>query len=189
MAYMRDDNAPRYPSLLDPDFYLAAGAPRFSPVPRGDEATGLFVAAPSVAASLYPSGTPFGPRFADATRWYNADGGRRASDWPTNGNWCGQYWSGGQYSPPGAPMGKAPPLDSGDEACMRHDFCYDRAGTDRAQLSTCDQSLIDELRALPNDSRQWPKPPRSGTESDTENFRDYMLDIFPIRRRLRDWGY
>jgi hypothetical protein len=172
---MRDDKTMIYPSLLDPRAPPAGSLSQFmvdapTPAPAG----GLFNLAPpanAAAASLYPAGVPFGLKLADATRWTNTDGGRSSFDWPTNGNWCGQNWSGGKYAPPGAPMGTAPPLDSGDEACMRHDFCYDRAGSDPAQIRACDKTLVDELKVLPDDPRRWARPPRPGTEGDTDWYR------------------
>ena len=85
-------------------------------------------------------------------------GGRSVFDGPTNGNWGGGCWSGGQHSCNGNPIGNAPPLDSADEAYMRHDMCYGSPG--------CDAALVEELKSLPDDSTQWPQPPRKGTEGD-----------------------
>ena len=49
---------------------------------------------------------------------------------PIHGNWCGPGHGGGQ------------PVDRLDEACMRHDQCYDRQG----YLDCgCDQALVSEI--------------------------------------------
>jgi hypothetical protein len=182
---MRDGSNPIYPSyasLLDPGALPPGGPPQFVVgAPTPSPAGGLFDLAPTAnaaAASLYPAGAPFGLKLADATRWTNTDGGRSIFDGPTNGNWCGQYWSGGRFSPPGAPMGAAPPLDSGDEACMRHDFCYDRAGDDSARIRACDRALVDELKALPQDVTGWSRPPRPGTEGQTDRYRNGAIFYF-----------
>ena len=92
-------------------------------------------------------------------------------DGPTNGNWGGKYWSGGQYAPPGRPNGSLPPVDSGDESYMRHDLCYDAAGGDSEKIRACDKALVDELNALPASPKDWPRPPQPGTEDETEGFR------------------
>jgi hypothetical protein len=182
---MRDSNTPVYPSyssLLNPGAFSPGSPPQFMVgAPTPSPADGQFDLAPAAnaaAAPLYPAGAPFGLKFADATRVTNTDGGRSIFDWPTNGNWCGQNWSGGKYSPPGAPMGMAPPLDSGDEACMRHDFCYDRVGGDPQQIRACDKTLVDELKALPADPQQWQRPPRPGTEGDTDWYRKGAIKWF-----------
>lgn len=156
---MRDDETIGYPSLLAGG--LMPMYPRFS------------------TNQAVP---PFGLQVADATRYVNRDGGRSIFDGPTNGNWGGKSWSGGIYSPPGASMGSAPPLDSGDDAYMAHDFCYDRAGDDAGSLRDCDKTLVDRLRALPKDSRSWPRPPRPGTEPDSDGFRKWAIRWFDRRQ-------
>jgi RHS repeat-associated protein len=113
------------------------------------------------------------PEGLDATNWWNATGGRSIWNGPTNGNWGGKCWSGGQYScGPGNGLGNAPPTDSGDACYQRHDTCYGTCGTNNQQcIGTCDRKLFDELRDLSDDPRRWPQPPRPGTEGDSESYR------------------
>jgi len=109
----------------------------------------------------------------DATVWRNpATGG------PSNGNWGGRCWGGGQYSCGDDGSGDAPPTDSADACYMRHDKCWDRCRGEPLCKLLCDETLIEELKALPSDSRKWPQPPRSGTEGDTERFRQGAITIF-----------
>ncbi|MBA3774329.1 MAG: hypothetical protein H0X13_18130, partial [Ramlibacter sp.] len=112
------------------------------------------------------------PRGLDATNWNNTSGGRSPLGFPTNGNWGGKCWSGGQYSCGGKSAGTAPPLDSGDACYQRHDTCYETCAPNKQCIRTCDKKLVDELDALPNDPRLWPSPPRPGTESDSKSYRD-----------------
>jgi RHS repeat-associated protein len=110
---------------------------------------------------------------ADETKWNSTSGGRRRSDGPTNGNWGGKCWSGGQYScGPGGITRTAPPTDSADEAYQRHDYCVARGG------ANCDRDLVDELRGLDKNSRRWPRPPRPGTKDDTERYRNWAICQF-----------
>jgi hypothetical protein len=69
--------------------------------------------------------------------------------------------------------GTAPPLDSGDECYQHHDQCYDRCRRRIACKRLCDNALVDELNGLAEDPREWPRPPRPGTESDSANYRKY----------------
>ena len=108
------------------------------------------------------------PMGLDRTIWEPGPG-RTRTDGPRNGNWGGKNWSGGA---PGGAGGTAPPTDSGDECYMRHDQCWARCSGDRACMRTCDYDLNDDLGRLPRDSRRWPRPPRTGTERDTETMRD-----------------
>ena len=134
----------------------------------------------------YTGGDPISsvdPEGLDATNWVNREGGRSLFDGPTNGNWGGKCWSGGQYSCQGRAMGNAPPTDSGDACYQRHDICYVRCenmtGNARTEcVAACDQTLVDELRRLDNDPRRWPNPPRAGTENDSRSYRNQAIDWF-----------
>ena len=118
-------------------------------------------------------------RGEDSTWWFNRTGGRDPwRDGPTNGNWGGRCWSGGQYSCGPEGMGKAPATDSADECYERHDRCYVACGADQACTSICDTTLADQLLSLPQDPRQWPNPPRRGTEGDTRAFADTAIEWF-----------
>lgn len=110
------------------------------------------------------------PTGLDKTIW-SPGPNRSFSDGPRNGNWGGGKWSGGVS---GGGTGNAPPADSGDACYMRHDQCFD-SGTSQA---TCNRRLVDELKALPDDSKKWPRPPAPGTEGDSERFRYGAIRIF-----------
>jgi RHS repeat-associated protein len=119
---------------------------------------------------------PFG---LDATNWSNNTGGRRIWNGPTNGNWGGECWSGGQYSCGGNPMGDARPTDSGDACYQRHDTCYDTCGANNPQcIAACNRQLVNELRRLNDDPRLWAQPPRPGTEDDSRRYRDWAIRWF-----------
>ena len=118
------------------------------------------------------------PDGLDQTTVVNTSGGRPWWDGPTNGNWGGKCWSGGQYSCGGHPMGKAPPTDSADACYMHHDNCYAKCGNNKQCIAACDGTLIKELQALPNDPKKWPNPPRKGTETDTFRYRSWALSWF-----------
>ena len=111
------------------------------------------------------------PYGLDATNWNNTADGRSRLKGPTNGNWGGACWSGGISSCNG--HGNAPPTDSGDECYMRHDLCYEACGANPTKQckDACDGALVDELRVLPDNSEQWARPPRPGTEGDSERYR------------------
>jgi hypothetical protein len=118
------------------------------------------------------------PEGLDETRVINTTGGRPAWDLPTNGNWGGKCWSGGQYSCGGHPMGTKPPTDSGDMCYMHHDQCWANCGGDKLCMAACNKTLVQELQALPNDPKQWPLPPRKGTEPDSANYRSWAMKVF-----------
>ena len=122
------------------------------------------------------------PYGLDATRLWNTDGGRSGFDGPSNGNWGGKCWSGGGHSCGGSNGGNAAPTDSGDECYMRHDNCYSSCGSDGGCLKSCDKNLVKELKGLSNDPRNWPRPPRSGTETDTRNYRDWAINYFSLNK-------
>jgi RHS repeat-associated protein len=111
---------------------------------------------------------PFG---LDETRIVNTSGGRSVWDGPTNGNWGGKCWSGGQYSCGGRPMGNAPPTDSADRCYMHRDNCYDKCNVNVECMEACNKELIKELHNLPDDPTKWPQAPRRGTERDSRTYR------------------
>ena len=96
---------------------------------------------------------------------------RSFSDGPRNGLWGGKKWSGGVA---GGQTGSASPTDSADACYMRHDLCYD-SGSDK---KSCDRNIVDELKSLPFDPRQWPMPPKPGTEADTIRFLNGAIRLF-----------
>jgi len=114
------------------------------------------------------------PLGLDATILINTAGGRSVFHGPTNGNWGGGCWSGGQYSCSGNGPGDAPPTDSGDECYERHDACYFQ-GKDN---TVCNRRLVKELLQLPVDPRKWPRPPRPGTEGESRRFRSWAIWYF-----------
>ena len=130
----------------------------------------------------YVNGNPIGytdPFGLEATNWWNNTGSRNpATNGPTNGNWGGKCWSGGQNSCGGNSPGNAPPTDNGDACYQRHDNCYVACGTNKQCIAACDGRLVDELRQLPDDPRQWPQPPRLGTEGDSRRYRDAAIRYF-----------
>ena len=112
--------------------------------------------------------------------------GRYCGDGPRNGNWGGGNWSGG-WNPNqhGDQDGPGAPTDSGDECYMAHDHCYETPACNssepksrRPTIAACDRQLVQCLQQLPNDSRQWPRPPRRGTEPDSESFRNDAIGWF-----------
>ena len=113
----------------------------------------------------------------DATNWWNKEGGRSPTkDGPSNGNWGGKCWSGGQYSCGDSEPGTAPPTDSADECYMYHDRCYvvcenDNICNRQECIDECDRELVRCLRDLDNDPRNWPQPPNPGTEGDTKRYK------------------
>lgn len=123
------------------------------------------------------------PTGLDSTTVINITGGRSMFFGPTNGNWGGMCWSGGQYSCGRDDRGNqrtngtAPPLDSGDICYQHHDHCYDRCRGRTACKKACDRALVDELNGLPDDPRNWPSPPRPGTEGDSTNYRRAAIYI------------
>ena len=130
---------------------------------------------------LDPSGTA-------ATHLVNTGGGRRISDGPTNGNWGGKCWSGGQYACGGNPTGNSPPTDSADACYMHHDNCYSSCGGNATCMEKCDQTLVDNLDKLSSDPRKWPHPPRPGTEEDSADYR-LLAQIYFRRGSTPNYNY
>lgn len=120
----------------------------------------------------------FDPYGLDRTSLINTSSGRSVADGPTNGNWGGKCWSGGAYSCGDSAGGNAPPTDSADACYMRHDNCYTECGVDTKCIERCDDVLVKELRALADDPRAWPQPPRIGTEPDSRRYRDWAIRYF-----------
>jgi RHS repeat-associated protein len=120
----------------------------------------------------------FDPSGLDQTIWFNTQGGRPWYDGPTNGNWGGKCWSGGQYSCDGHPMGTAAPTDSGDKCYKDHDSCYAACGTDANCLAKCNKNVVTDLNNLSDDPKKWPQPPRVGTERDSAQYRRDAIDYF-----------
>ncbi|MBR1219422.1 hypothetical protein JQ557_15570 [Bradyrhizobium sp. U87765 SZCCT0131] len=104
-------------------------------------------------------------------------------DGPRYGNWCGGQWSGGVISPPGSAMGAAEPIDSMDEICRAHDFCYERAGTSSDGMRACDRKLIRDLEELPTFHGDWPRSP-PGSAIGAELYRRGMAGAFRIKDGL-----
>lgn len=132
-------------------------------------------------AFLYVNASPINyvdPYGLDATDWNNTSGGRSRLDGPTNGNWGGKCWSGGQYSCGKNKPGDKPPTDSGDQCYKRHDECYVRCGKDKKCIAACDGALVDELNGLSSNPRKWLSPPRPGTEKDSQRYRDWAIKYF-----------
>jgi RHS repeat-associated protein len=140
---------------------------------------------------IYVGGNPLSfadPTGLDKTYWRSPSGRNSWDGGPRNGNWCGGNWSGGQVpSANGGKDGPAPPLDSMDSCCMVHDQCYakcealPKGSTQEACLITCDQSLTQCLKKLNDDCTRWPNPPKQGTESDSQQYRDDAIRIFDRR--------
>ena len=94
------------------------------------------------------------------------------------GNWCGKNWSGARAAPI-IPQNPAGPIDSVDECCMTHDYCYAKYECDtcppksqaKVGKTECDRVLVSCLDALKGKPPQtWPKPPRRENETDAYFF-------------------
>ncbi len=123
----------------------------------------------------YVGGNPIywiDPWGLDATDWINAQDGRASGYGPTNGNWGGGCWSGGQNSCGKKGMGNAPPTDSADACYKAHDKCYGKSCGDN---KSCNSALVQCLQKLPDDPKEWAQPPRSGTENSSDKYRDAAI--------------
>jgi len=118
----------------------------------------------------YVAGSPL--RWSDQ---YGLEGGGFSTRY---GNWCGKNWSGGHEGPI-IPENPAGPIDSVDECCMNHDYCYAKfecdhcgSGADKkAGKQECDRVLVTCLDALKGKPPQnWPKPPPHSKETDAYFF-------------------
>jgi RHS repeat-associated protein len=126
----------------------------------------------------YVEGNPAGtidPLGLDSTVW-------RIPNGPTNGNWGGRCWSGGQKSCGDAGMGNLPPLDSADAIYKKHDICLSKTNNKTSFVSpeetACHRAMTDELEALPDNPKQWPQPPKAGTEADSRSFKKHAQGYF-----------
>ncbi len=109
---------------------------------------------------------------------------------PTWGNWGGLYHSGGLDPKDNGGMdGTAPPVDSSDEAYMRHDkgkgrcdnediLANDPAKWRRECNREVDQQLAKELRQLPENPKDWPRPPKQGMERQADWYRKGATWLF-----------
>ena len=118
----------------------------------------------------YVAGSPLG--WSDQ---YGLEGGGFSTRY---GKWCGKNWSGGHEGPI-IPENPAGPIDSVDECCMNHDYCYAMFECDHCGLGAdkkagkqeCDHVLVTCLDALKgNPPQNWPKPPPRGKETDAYFF-------------------
>jgi RHS repeat-associated protein len=97
---------------------------------------------------------------------------------PYYGNWCGKNWSGGCK---GSIIPQSPemPIDSVDDCCMAHDYCFAKyecsncMSTQEMKVGkeTCNQTLVsclDKLKGM--HPRDWPHPPPVRRETDAYFF-------------------
>ena len=96
------------------------------------------------------------------------------------GNWCGKNWSGGKNDPV-IPSNPAGPIDSVDECCMEHDYCFakfecytkncklpDGAKEGKTECNKVFVECLDKLRGKAPEN--WPKPPKRERETDAYMF-------------------
>lgn len=74
----------------------------------------------------------------------------------------------------GGADGPLPPTDSADDCYRDHDKCYEKCKNKR----DCDRELVRCLQRSSDDPRQWPRPPRPGTEADSASFRNRAITLF-----------
>ena len=111
-------------------------------------------------------------------------GGEGRPIWqPREGNWGGQDWSGGQNPKQhGGADGDLPPVHSADERYKRHDngwgYCdnVDILANDPTQWRKdckreADKELVKELEQLPENPKDWDRPPPKGQEDSATIFR------------------
>ena len=104
---------------------------------------------------------------------------------PKHGNWGGQDWSGGQNPKQhGGQDGDLPPVDSSDKAYKRHDGSWgtcenedilanDPAKWRRDCKREADQVLVEDLKRLPENPRDWESPPPKGQSEPAQTFSDW----------------
>jgi RHS repeat-associated protein len=107
------------------------------------------------------------------------------------GNWCGENWSGGKQGAP-IPANPAAPIDSVDQCCMIHDYCYSAyecyfdgcsvPGNVNEGKKYCDRDLIRCLDALKGKRPEvWPKPPPAGREVESYFFCQKAKKYFSMK--------
>ncbi len=109
---------------------------------------------------------------------------------PTWGNWGGLHHSGGLDPKDNGGMdGTAPPVDSSDEAYMRHDkgkrrcdnediLANDTAKWRKDCNREVDRELAKELRQLPQNPKDWPRPPEHGLERQADWYKKGAIWLF-----------
>lgn len=105
--------------------------------------------------------------------------GRTPLDGPKYGNYCGKNWTGG-WNPEqhGGTPGPFASVDSADEKCRFHDFCYTDCasqGNPGSCISTCDAKLVRDLKTLPENSSLLERQPPPGKEDQAEAIRDAAI--------------
>jgi RHS repeat-associated protein len=105
---------------------------------------------------------------------------------PQHGNYCGEGYTGGQGTFGGTSKGNAPPEDSMDECCKAHDACYDQCGNNTGtNKRVCDDKLVECLSKLPNNPRDWDRPP-IGSPFEANTYRGWAKTFFG--RPVPDWN-
>lgn len=74
-------------------------------------------------------------------------------------------------------------MDSLDSCCKTHDLCYESCekgppSLHKTCIKKCDAGLVGCLKDLSDDCRKWPKPPRKGTEDDSNSYRNHAISLF-----------
>ncbi|MGE4552398.1 MAG: hypothetical protein AB7D57_04770 [Desulfovibrionaceae bacterium] len=99
--------------------------------------------------------------------------GRKVSDGPKSGNWCGKNWSGGQNpAQHGGKDGSLNPTSDLDTFCQQHDLCYG-ASNNPEDKGKCDKDLVGNLRRLDSDPSKWNNPPEPGSEGDANRMKGF----------------
>lgn len=102
----------------------------------------------------------------------------------------GLHWSEGRDTtdPEAQPCADKTPADSMDAIFAEHDNCYDLISQ-----HPCDLVLIEELLSLPNDPRDWDRPPAVGKHDEAKTYRKWAIRVFKwkvywhdVERNLRE---